>query len=67
VVNIKIALGETGLVGMYWINLAEDRDNCRVIVNVVINLQVPQNVWKFLSSCTTGGISRRLSSMELVT
>jgi hypothetical protein len=32
----------------------------------VMNLQVPQNVGKFLSSCRTGGHLRRLSSIELV-
>jgi hypothetical protein len=28
-------------------------------VNTVMNLRVPRNVGKFLSSCTTGGFSRR--------
>jgi hypothetical protein len=29
-------------------------------VNTVMNLRVPQNVGKFLSSCATGGFSRRV-------
>jgi hypothetical protein len=34
-------LGEIGLAGMDWINLAQDRYNWKAIVNVVINLQGP--------------------------
>jgi hypothetical protein len=32
---------EIGLDGMDWIDLAEDRDQWRVLVNTVMNLQVP--------------------------
>jgi hypothetical protein len=37
----------------------------RVLVNTVINLGIPQNVGKFLSSCTTGGFSRRARINEV--
>jgi hypothetical protein len=50
---------------MDWIDLAEDRDQWRVLVNTVMNLRVPQNAGKFLSSCTTGGFSRRAQLHEL--
>jgi hypothetical protein len=36
--------------GMNWIDLAQDMDQWRALVNMVMNLRVPQNVGKFLSS-----------------
>jgi hypothetical protein len=39
--NIKIDLTEVGWDGMDWINLAQDRDQWRALVNTVMNLQVP--------------------------
>jgi hypothetical protein len=57
--NIKTDLREMGWGGMGWADLAEDRDQWRALVYTVMNFQVPQHVGKFLSSCTTGGFSRR--------
>jgi hypothetical protein len=45
--------------GMDWINMAQDRDKWRALMNTVMNLRVPSDVGKFLSSCATGGFSRR--------
>jgi hypothetical protein len=39
--NIKMDLGERGWGGMDWIDLAQDRDNWRALVNSVMNFQVP--------------------------
>jgi hypothetical protein len=39
--NIKIDLRETGWDGMNWIKLAQDRDQWRALVNMVMNLRVP--------------------------
>jgi hypothetical protein len=39
--NIKIELVEIGWGGVYWINLAQDRDRWRALVDAVMNLLVP--------------------------
>jgi hypothetical protein len=39
--NIKIDLSEIGWGTMDWIDLAQDRDQWRALVNTVMNLRVP--------------------------
>jgi hypothetical protein len=56
--DIKRHLREIGWDGMDRIDLAQDRDQWWVLVNMVLNLRVPLNFTKFLSSCATGGLSR---------
>jgi hypothetical protein len=38
--NIKMDFQEVGSEGLDWIDLAQDRDRWRAIVNAVMNLQV---------------------------
>jgi hypothetical protein len=50
--------------GMDWIDLAQDRDQWRALVSMVMSLRVPYNVEKLLSSSTIGGFSRRAQLHE---
>jgi hypothetical protein len=52
-------LGEIGWDGMGWIELAQDRDQWRDLVNTVMNLRVLYNAGKFLSGCTIDSFSGR--------
>jgi hypothetical protein len=62
VVNIRRDLGEVGWGDVDWIGLAQDRNRWRALVNSVLNLRVPLNVWKLSSGLTTDGLS---SSVQL--
>jgi hypothetical protein len=46
--------------------LAQDRKQRKVFVKTVMNIWVLYTAGNFLSSCTTGSFSRRISFMELV-
>jgi hypothetical protein len=43
-------LREEGWEAMDWIDLAQKRDRCWALVNAVMNLWVPENAGKFLTS-----------------
>jgi hypothetical protein len=55
--DIKMDLREIVWGGVDWIGLAQDKDKWRVLVNVFMNLRVPQNAGKLSSGLTTGGLS----------
>jgi hypothetical protein len=57
--NIEMNLTEVEGGGVNCIDLAQDRVQWRALVNTVMNLRVPYNVEKFLSTFTTSGFSRR--------
>jgi hypothetical protein len=63
--NIKIDLRNIGWDGVDWIDLPQDMDHWRALVSTAMNLRVPYNAGKFLSSCTIGDFSRRAQLHEV--
>jgi hypothetical protein len=57
--SIIMDLREIGWDGMDRIDLAQDRDQWRALVNTVMNLRVLLSAGKFSSSCVTDGFSKR--------
>jgi hypothetical protein len=58
--SIKIYLREIlGWNDMDWIDLAQNRDQRRALLNMVMNFQVPKTAGKFFSDRTIGKFSRR--------
>jgi hypothetical protein len=55
--NIRMDLGEVWWGDVDWIGLAQDRNKWRVVVNSVLNLQVPWNAGKLSSGLASSGLS----------
>jgi hypothetical protein len=49
-IRFKMDLKERGRNGMNWIDLAQESDQWRALMNTVMYLRVPKIVGKFLSS-----------------
>ena len=52
-------LQEVGWGGMEWTALAQDSDRWCTLVNVMMNLWVPENAETFLTSCGLVSFARR--------
>jgi hypothetical protein len=58
-------LREIGWDGMDWIDLAQDRNQWRALMNTVMNLRAPYNFGKFLSNCIIGASSKGTQLYEV--
>jgi hypothetical protein len=57
--NIKMDIKEMEREDVEWVYLAQDRDHWRDLVNIAMNLRVPQKVGNF-TTWVTVGFSRTL-------
>jgi hypothetical protein len=62
--NIRMDLEEIGWDDADWIDVVQDRDQWRALVNMVMNLRLSLNSGKFLRGRTTGGFSSRAQLHE---
>ena len=57
--NSKIGLIETRLEAVNWINLAQDREKGRALVNTVTNFLVPKKCGEFFGQPVNSSVSSR--------
>jgi hypothetical protein len=55
--NIRMDVEQVGWGNVNWIDLAQDRNRWRALVNSVLSFRIPQNAGKLLGGLTAGGHS----------
>jgi hypothetical protein len=50
---------------MDWTDLSKERDKWQALVNIAMDIQIPQNVGNFLTSIETISFSRRILLHEV--
>jgi hypothetical protein len=61
---ITMDLRETGWEDIDWIGLVEVRDREGGLVKPIMNIRIPQNFGKLLSSCTLAAYQKEFSSIR---
>jgi hypothetical protein len=59
--NIRMDLGEVGWGDVDWIDLTQDRNRWRALVNWVLNLRVPWNAGKLSSGLSSSAELHRIN------
>jgi hypothetical protein len=60
--NIKINLGEIGWDGVDWINMAQNRDQRRALVNTVVEPSGSIKCWEFLEWLDNWRLLKKVSA-----
>jgi hypothetical protein len=64
--SIKNVFREIGCCGMDWNNVAQDKDQCRVLLDMEMNLRLHKVLWNFFNTSDAVGFTREPNSIEFL-